>query len=879
MPGALIGRARELDDLEARVRESRLVTVVGPGGVGKTALAAAVTDRVAGRFPRGTAQVDLTRVEDPVAVPGAIAAQLGFDSFEALLASPVDQPALLLVDNCEHLLDATADALLRLLGACQQPSVVATSRSPLDLPGESVLSLAPLALPTPGDDPLESPSVSLFVQRSRESGAEIGDADLDAVVDLCRRLDGLPLALEIAAARTRTMTIAEVSAKLDESVEVLDRPRFRGEPRHRSVAATIRWSHDLLDPGTARLLEQLGVFVGPFTEQAVRAVTADRDSVGAALDELVHASLVVADTSGTATHYRLLDTVRRFALDRLAARDGVADAYGRFVDHVLVRSRELLAGSVSSWRPALLTDLVASFDDVAEAVRWCVTHDETPRRAHQLCSPLWGIVHQGRADDVKELMGRVIDRFPDTETIGGAQARAVLATSSYVTGDPAAAAELAAATLLAHPGPDLTSITLRRALGQAQSALGDRTGAIETFREGARIGHELGMTAMAQELEIAAAVVVADLGEVDDALAELAALLDAARAAGSVITASWCWAARTWVLARVDPAATLADASAAVAEARAIDFPVAVAADLRTAAFAHLLLGDTASAATTVQELLDDLLERGALSNLRLLADVTAALAHSCDLDDWPTLVATARALPITTLVSSQFELVPLPQVDAPVLSRRALIDAVRSTIAEVLEGPTPERPAPETPDDSGRTLRVRTTGELCEFEFESRTTSVRISKGIVDLIRLLEADGREIHCTELADVAVTQPSTGEIIDARAKREYENRVRELQADIDEAEADNDYARSYRLQIELDAIIEHLAANLGLGRRQRTSADNAERARTAVTHRVRSTIRQLAKVHPALGRHFQHSINTGVYCSYRPEHPVRWIVDR
>ena len=222
----LIGRTRELDDIQVRTRGARLVTVVGPGGVGKTALAHAAAELLADGFPMGVRHVDLTRVDDPAAVPGTIAAELGFDSFDALLASPVDQPALLVVDNCEHLLDATALALAQVLGACRQPTIVATSRSPLELPGESIISLAPLGLPTAGDDPLTSPSVELFLQRCRDAGVEVAGTDIDTVVELCRRLDGLPLAIEIAAARTRTMSISEIVARLDDSLDVLDRSRF-----------------------------------------------------------------------------------------------------------------------------------------------------------------------------------------------------------------------------------------------------------------------------------------------------------------------------------------------------------------------------------------------------------------------------------------------------------------------------------------------------------------------------------------------------------------------------------------------------------------------------------------------------------------------------
>lgn len=130
----------------------------------------------------------------------------------------------------------------------------------------------------------------------------------------------------------------------------------------------------------------------------------------------------------------------------------------------------------------------------------------------------------------------------------------------------------------------------------------------------------------------------------------------------------------------------------------------------------------------------------------------------------------------------------------------------------------------------------------------------------------------------ELAGVAVEQSSTGEVIDAAARRQYEQRIRDLQSEVDEAEADGDYARSYRYQAELDEVIEHLTAALGHGKRTRRGADTAERSRSAVTHRVRSAIKQVSAVHPGLGHHLEHAVHTGTYCSYRPEHPVEWIVE-
>ena len=185
----------------------------------------------------------------------------GFASFRALLESPIDQPALLIADNCEHVLDATAATISELLERCELPTVLATSRSPLDVVGETVLALAPLTVPAV-DDPaaLQAPIVRLFLARSRDAGAVLSERDVRAVVPLCARFDGLPLAVEIAAARARGMGVADLLARVDEGVEVLDRPRFRGSARHRSVSDVVRWSvaHVNLRPTSAPALRRLG---------------------------------------------------------------------------------------------------------------------------------------------------------------------------------------------------------------------------------------------------------------------------------------------------------------------------------------------------------------------------------------------------------------------------------------------------------------------------------------------------------------------------------------------------------------------------------------------------------------------------------------------
>ena len=161
--------------------------------------------------------------------------------------------------------------------------------------------------------------------------------------------------------------------------------------------------------------------------------------------------------------------------------------------------------------------------------------------------------------------------------------------------------------------------------------------------------------------------------------------------------------------------------------------------------------------------------------------------------------------------------------------------------------------------------------------EWAGRELVVKSSKGMADLARLLAEPGRELHCLELAGAGSEQSSTGEVIDDTARREYEQRIRDLQAEIDEAEANNDHARADKAQEEFDAVVEHLASALGLGGRARRGGSTAERARSAVTHRIRATVRRLGEEHPELGRHLDTSVTTGTYCTYRPEREVTWAL--
>jgi len=685
------------------------------------------------------------------------------------------------------------------------------------------------------------------------------------------------LAIEIAAARTRTIAVGEIRSRLDETIDVLDRPRFRGDPRHRSITETIRWSRDLLAPGPAQLLERLAVFTGPFTADSGRAVASDADSFDTDLDELVNASLVVVDERSTPTKYRLLDTIRRFGIEELRRHATLAEVYDQFVDHVLASVARTLSGATSTWRPSLVRDLEAAYDDMAEALAHVLVHDATADRAYRLCGILWAIVHQGHADDVVALCRRTLQRWPADGSSAATRTVAALATAEYVTGHPAVAAQLAEAAIAAERGHSIASITLHRSLGQARRALGDLDGAVRAFRAGAAIGHQLDMTAMALELDIAAALVIADVGDVDRGIADLEAVLERAEAISSVITISWARTALGWILLRRGPSVARTVIDRALDEARSIDYPIAIAVGLRSRAFADLLDGHLDQGVATIGELTDDLLRRGALSNLRLLADVTAATAFRCDHPSWERLAATARALPITTLAAAHFELIPMPPTPRDPMPHHDVIMAVRDVIVDLRGRGSGARSMPSATASVVAPASINQLGDVYEFTYLGRTVAVRSTKGLADIVRLIEAHGGEVHCLDLAGAAVEETSTGETIDTTARRHYEQRIRDLQADIDEAEANSDYERAYRYQDELDRLIEHLSAAIGHGGRTRRAGGSAERARSAVTHRVKSTIRQITKLHPQLGAHLARAVKTGTYCTYRPEHPIAWLV--
>jgi predicted ATPase len=394
---SFVGRRQVVDRLQAELHAGRLVTVTGPGGVGKTRTALAVAEAAA--FPDGVLLVELASVTDPTQVAPAVATALGVsdqsnrDAVDRVVDHLSGAAALLVVDNCEHLLEASALLIVRLLDALPGLTVLATSREPLGVGGEQVHLLAPLAVPgesdAAGEGSLEHvPAVRLLVDRARAVLPDfaVTPDNRAAVVALCRRLDGLPLAIELAAVRLRSLSVSQVVERLDRRF-----PRLAGsdpgvDPRQRSLRALIDWSHDLCGPDERLLWARLSVFPAPVDLETVEGVcgfgelTSDR--LLDALDGLVGKSVVVADRDGERLRYRQFVTLREYGAELLADSGEAATVRRRHRDHFIDRARTVVERWCGPHQAADLARLREDHPNLIAALAWSVdTPGEAPAGA------------------------------------------------------------------------------------------------------------------------------------------------------------------------------------------------------------------------------------------------------------------------------------------------------------------------------------------------------------------------------------------------------------------------------------------------------------------------------------------------------------------
>ncbi|HSJ71617.1 MAG TPA: adenylate/guanylate cyclase domain-containing protein [Acidimicrobiia bacterium] len=381
---AILGRDDDIAAISSRLSEAPVVTLVGVGGVGKTTLAIEVARGLGNHATGGTWFVDLTTVDDPREVPSWILATLGsptrreMSDLESLVDTLATDEHILVVDNAEHLIDAVAGVVDEIARRVPRARILVTSREPLSIDAEVVHRVRPLTT-TAGAD--RSPAASLFIERALIAAPDLTSAEipLDVVTSICERLDGLPLAIELAAAHAETMTPSEILHALES-----DRLAMRSESRsvtqrHRSLEDLVAWSYERLDPTAQRVFERLSVFVGGCTADAAESVCGD-DTIGAsdvreALRTLVRKSMVTTDRSAGTTRFTTLETLRTYAQHRCSERPEAADVEERHARWYAEFSERLRSGLASPAAPRWLSAASVEFDNLERAARWACDHD------------------------------------------------------------------------------------------------------------------------------------------------------------------------------------------------------------------------------------------------------------------------------------------------------------------------------------------------------------------------------------------------------------------------------------------------------------------------------------------------------------------------
>src|SRR5215470_17579886 len=381
---ALIGREAAVQELRDLLSAYRVVTLTGPGGIGKTVLAAEVARRLFPTLESDVMFVELVSLRDPGLVPSAIASTLGLQlgggeiSPEAVARAIGGKRVLIVLDSCEHVVDAAARVAEILLRLCPRTTILATSREVLRIDGEYVYQIPPLDVPSEhqenSSDVLERSAVQLFIARTKSLRADFSaqKENLSMIAAICRRLDGIPLALEFAAARAATLGVKETAGRLDDRFALLSSGRRTALPRHQTLRATLDWSYELLPESERRLLRHLAIFPAGFTLEAASAVTTDGGDATAAVIEgianLVAKSLVTADRSVSADRWRLLETIRAYALQKLAESGEREQAARRHAEFF----RDLFAPTGPGLRSQLaindMPDRVREIDSVRAAL-------------------------------------------------------------------------------------------------------------------------------------------------------------------------------------------------------------------------------------------------------------------------------------------------------------------------------------------------------------------------------------------------------------------------------------------------------------------------------------------------------------------------------
>lgn len=452
---SFVGRRDELDEVGAALVSGRLVTLTGPGGVGKTRLALEVARRNEDRYPDGVWICELDAVDAGDAAVHTVASTLGVQRagdesmFDRVVAVLRERHILLVLDNCEHVLDDVAELVDRALASGADIAVLATSRERLGIEGEIAFPLAPLEVRAETSAE-QSDAEVLFLSRAADArpGLRVEELDRAAVISICRALDGVPLAIELAAARVAVMSPGEIATHLGEGHRLLGQDARRGPDRHRSLDAAVGWSYANLSSSERQVFERLAVFSGGFEIDAAADVVADLDvDVVESLGSLVAKSMVTVSFDVPRTRYSMLETLRHFALARLGERGAAASTYAAHADHFLELTEQLMPSDlVGVLEP--MDACTRDMPNIRAAVHWSVSIGDVDR-AVRMVGNLWLLSLRGV--DL-EPVARAVAAMPDASAHDGwPGVLTVLTHCAWMRGDLDGAEAMASEALASIP--------------------------------------------------------------------------------------------------------------------------------------------------------------------------------------------------------------------------------------------------------------------------------------------------------------------------------------------------------------------------------------------------------------------------------------------
>lgn len=834
-PRRLVGRESEIRDVSESVTSAPVTTLLGPGGVGKTSLAIAVAAACEQDFSGGVTVVWLGSLRSADLVAAEVAARFGLprsggQSFEDALSEWLtERDVLLLIDNCEHVVSAVADLVSGLTRRLPRLRVLATSREPLWLDGEVTYRLAPLGVVGP-DASLREVAASASVQLFRErAGAGAGKA-LDneracrLIGDICRRVDGLPLAIELAAARVVGLDPVDIASHLDDLFTLLPKPARRADGALRSLRATVEWSDALLTVEERRLLRRMGVFTGKFDLAAIKEICAGDGQTAAQVADLtarlVEKSLLLK--LGNGEGYQSFETIRQYCVEQLEADgeiDSLRERHARFYQGVALKA---CAGLMTEFERPHIDVLIRIDDNLRIALARLLLIDRVAALAlAATLFPAWWV--RGRLREGIGWLEQAIAAAPEAPT-------ELLATARFAHG-----------FMIAQETEDWTTAARSCDLG-------------------------IGLLADASEPPPIYGMLLCLRGQCDVNNGDVASAV-ARTEAGLAVVRRHAEARGTW-------AEGFGLWNVGNAKRAQGDVDAAIAVFSECAELFHLK-GFCAGEMVACNSLGEIWEERASLPESRRYWERALRCRREINVASFRTLHGSLprNLLALARVTAKQGDLTLASTLlrEALPIAHEIRDEATARKIVDLLALTSRVEPV--------QNATLRPTGGVWHIAFNGRNAHVPDMKGLWHLRELVSRPNSPVLSLALIAAPSENPlpigEVGPMLDRVALRQYRNRLLELDEDLDDAEAKHDIARHDKRSAEREALLKELARATGLGGKPRPMGSPTEKARLNVTRTIRHAIGQLSTALPELAAHLGESIATGVSCCYEPSTHVIW----